>query len=351
MSQADAQKRADRIRAFREELRTLEAEGVLALPDEQKLSLARHHDETLRRLSQAFDIDTTEAQKQMSWGMRIASFLGALALCASVYLFFYRFWGLFGTAAQVALVLAAPLLALIGTEFAARKERTLYIAGIVGLVAFGCFVLDLVVLGTVFNIAPSPRAFLPWAAFGFILAYTYGLRILLAAGILSLAGWLSATMGTWSGCYWLSFGERPENFFPAALVLILIPLVPHRAYRDFLPIYRILGLLGVFLPILVLANWGEISYLRVPNARVESLYQIAGFAVSGVAIWLGIRQRLREVTNLACTFFVIYLYTKFFDWWWDWMPKYLFFFILGSIAVGLLLLLKRLRTVSLKGAV
>ena len=350
MSQADAQKRADRIRAFREELRTLEAEGVLALPDEQKLSLARHHDETLRRLSQAFDIDTTEAQKQMSWGMRIASFLGALALCASVYLFFYRFWGLFGTAAQVALVVAAPLLALIGTEFAARKERTLYIAGIVGLVAFGCFVLDLVVLGTVFNIAPSPRAFLPWAAFGFILAYTYGLRILLAAGILSLAGWLSATMGTWSGCYWLSFGERPENFLPAALVLILIPLVPHRAYRDFLPIYRIFGLLGVFLPILVLANWGEISYLRIPNARVESLYQIAGFAVSGVAIWLGIRQRLREVTNLACTFFVIYLYTKFFDWWWDWMPKYLFFFILGSIAVGLLLLLKRLRTVSLKGA-
>jgi len=239
---------------------------------------------------------------------------------------------------------------VIGTEFAARKERTLYIAGIVGLVAFGCFVLDLVVQGTVFNIAPSPRAFLPWAAFGFILAYTYGLRILLAAGILSLAGWLSATMGTWSGCYWLSFGERPENFFPAALVLVLIPLVPHRAYRDFLPIYRIFGLLGVFLPILVLANWGGVSYLRVANARVESLYQIAGFVVAGVAIWLGIRQRLREVTNLACTFFVIYLYTKFFDWWWDWMPKYLFFFILGSIAVGLLLLLKKLRTVSLKGA-
>src|SRR6267142_3709088 len=122
MSQADAQKRADRIRAFREELRTLEAEGVLALPDEQKLSLARHHDETLHRLSQAFDIDTTEAQKQMSWGMRIASFLGALALCASVYLFFYRFWGLFGTAAQVALVLPARRWPWFETEFAPPKR-------------------------------------------------------------------------------------------------------------------------------------------------------------------------------------------------------------------------------------
>src|SRR2546426_2009559 len=144
MSQAEAQKRADRIRAFREELRTLEAEGVLALPDGQKQSLARHHDETLRRLSQAFDIDTTEAQKQMSWGMRIASFLGALALCASVFLFFYRFWGLLATPAQVAIVIAAPFLAVLGTEMAARREKTLYIAGIVGLVAFGCFVLNLV---------------------------------------------------------------------------------------------------------------------------------------------------------------------------------------------------------------
>jgi len=348
MSQADAQKRADRIRAFRDELRGLEAEGVLALPEDQKRRIERHHDETLAGLSRAFDIDTTEAQKQMSWGMRIASFLGALALCASIYLFFYRFWGLFGTAAQVALVVAAPLVALLGTELAARRERTLYIAGIVGLVAFGCFVLDLVVLGTVFNIAPSPRAFLPWAAFGFILAYTYGLRVLLAAGILSLAGWLAATTGTWSGCYWLSFGERPENFFPAALVLLLIPLVPHRTYRDFPPIYRIFGLLGIFLSILILANWGEASYLRFENGRIESTYQVAGFVVAGVAIWLGIRRRLREVTNMGSVFFVVYLYTKFFDWWWDWMPKYLFFFVLGSIAVGLLLLLKKLRTLSLK---
>src|SRR5438477_2119345 len=131
MSQADAQQRADRIRAFRDELRTLEEEGFLVLPPEEKQRVARHHDETLRRLSQTFDIDTTEAQKQMSWGMRIASFLGALALCASVYLFFYRFWGLIGTAAQVALVVAATLVAVAGTEFAARKERTLYIAGIV----------------------------------------------------------------------------------------------------------------------------------------------------------------------------------------------------------------------------
>jgi hypothetical protein len=41
---------------------------------------------------------------------------------------------------------------------------------------------------------------------------------------------------------------------------------------------------------------------------------------------------------------VIDLYTKFYDWWWDWMPKYLFFLTLGLVAILLLLLFKRLRT-------
>jgi hypothetical protein len=44
------------------------------------------------------------------------------------------------------------------------------------------------------------------------------------------------------------------------------------------------------------------------------------------------------------TFFVILLYSKLFDWWWDLMPKYLFFLILGLIAVGLLLVLHKARS-------
>jgi hypothetical protein len=43
---------------------------------------------------------------------------------------------------------------------------------------------------------------------------------------------------------------------------------------------------------------------------------------------------------------VIFLYTKFFDWWWEWMPKYLFFLVIGLVAILLLLILKRLRTAS-----
>ena len=49
-------------------------------------------------------------------------------------------------------------------------------------------------------------------------------------------------------------------------------------------------------------------------------------------------------------FFVIFLYTKFYDWWWDVMPKYLFFLVIALVSVLLLLVFQRLRRSAGKGA-
>ena len=346
MNKEQAQQRADRIRAFRDELDQLEREQVIALSGDQRDRLRAHHDGLLRDLAAMFDVDTSGEQKQLSWGMRIVSFLGAAAISAAVFFFFYRFWGLLATPAQVAILIAAPVIATLGVEFAARKERTLYFAAIIGLVAFACFVLDLSMLGQIFSITPTQNAFLVWAAFAFLLAYTYGVRILQVAGILSLMGYLAATVGTWRGCYWLSFGERPENFIAAGIVIFGLSLIPHRKQTEFPPYYRVFGLLAVLVAILILSNWGVDSYLPFSRKAVEYLYQVIGFTTTGLTIWMGIRRHWPGTTNLGSTFFAIFLYTKFFDWWWDWMPKYLFFLVMGLVAILLLLVLKRLRALS-----
>lgn len=348
-TKTEAQKRADQIKVFNDELALLEGEGVLSLSDEQQQAIASHHQNILAQYSQDFDIDQNQRAKSLSLGMRIASFLGAIALAASVFFLFYQFWGKLNTTTQIIILITSVLATFIATIIVSEKEKTGYFAKLVGLVSFACFVLNISMLGQIFNITPSDKALIVWGAFAFLLAYRCDIRLLLAAGILCIIGFVSARVGTWSGMYWLSFGEWPENFFPVALLLFFFPyfanlyIESHRQYWGFSRIYRVFGLLTLFLPMLVLANWGSASYLTWDPDIVEGLYQVAGFVFSAGVVWLGIRQNWSDTVNTGNTFFVIFLYTKFFDWWWEVMPKYLFFFVIGLTAVLFLLIFKRLR--------
>lgn len=342
-SKEEAQKRTDQIGFFQAELEIIEQETVLSLNEDQRSVISKYHENLIAQMSSAFDIDSSKGEKQISLGMKIASFVGALGLAASVFFLFYQFWGKFSTNIQVFILIAAPLICLSATIVASRLEKTGYFSKIMGMLSFACFVLNLSMLGQIFNISPSANAFLVWSIFAFILAYASDARLLLGAGIICFSCFLSAQMGTWGGCYWINFGQRPENFFPAAFVLFMIPYFPHYRFSGFKEIYRVFAMLLFFIPALVLSNYGEISYIVLSNESVEIIYQIVGFVFSAAAIWLGIRKSWHEVVNTGNVFFTIFLYTKFYDWWWDWMPKYLFFLVIGLTAVLLLVILKRFR--------
>ncbi len=346
-TKTEAQQRVDQIGIFRQELVRLEADAVLALDEEQRRAVASYHDGLLTGLARDFDIDRSHQAKQLSLGMRIASFLGAVALAASAFFVFYQFWGLFDTGAQVAILIAAPLILFVATLLVERRDPSGYFVKLFAMVAFACFVLNITMLGAIFNITPTDKALLPWAAFAFLLAYTLDVRLLLAAGILCLIAFLSARTGTWGGMYWLNFGYRPENFLPAGVLLFAFPWgLNHRHFGGFAVIYRVFGLLTVLLPVLVLSNWGEGSYLLFDTDFIEGGYQLAGFLLSAGAIWLGIHRGWADTANTGNVFFVIFLYTKFFDWWWEIMPKYLFFLIVGLSALLLLMIFMRLRGAS-----
>lgn len=345
LSKSEAQLRADQIRIFREELERLERAQVLELSPAQRQALTQHHDELLASYAQSFDIDRDRHAKQLSLGMRIASFLGALALAASVFFLFNQYWGLFPTTVQVALLIVASLGSVVATFWVGRRDSSGYFAKLVAMVAFACFVLNVSLLGGMFNITPSDKAFAVWGAFALLLAYTFDLRLLLGAGILCLVSFVAARAGTWSGMHWLDFGERPENFFPAGVLLLLVPavIIAHDRFTGFASIYRVFGLLTLLLPTLVLANWGRSSYLPLSSSTVEYLYQFLGFAGSTAAIWWGARREHADAVNTGTTFFVIFLYTKFYDWWWEIVPKFVFFLIIALTAILFILVMKRLR--------
>ncbi len=347
-SRTAAQERADDIHVFRRELKQLELDGVLQLTATQQDNLTRYHDELLTQYATKLDIDPNQDTRQLTVGMRIASLIGALALAASIFFLFYQFWGKYSTTMQVMLLLSASLVSFCVTVLIDRKDSSGYFTRLAALVAFVCFVLNVAMLGQIYNIQPSDKALLLWAAYALFLAYNFELRLLLSFGILCITAFLSARTGTAGGMYWLDFGQRPENFFPAAAALFLVPqLIPHRRFPDFPAVYRIFALLAFFLPVLALANWGQASYLELDHKLIEGCYQLLGFVASASFIWLALRLDWPETVNTCMTFFIIFLYTKFFDWWWNVMPKYLFFMVLGLISVLILFILRRLRSASI----
>ena len=338
----EAQEAADRIRLLREQLGSEEIQSVLALTPEQQSRFEEWSRARLAALAQQFAVDTTASQKLVSWGMRVASTLGALALCAAVVLFFNRYWGYLYPPAQLAIVIVTPLALLAGAEFAARRERTRYFTGLLALVALASFVLNLSVVGSIFNIASSERALLPWGAFALMLAYRYSLRLLLALGLVLLTSYVTASFITQFGYHWLDFYDRPEHFLLLGLLVFALPFYfKHRRNSDFPPVYRLVGALVFFVSLLSLAERGMASYLPWRVENIERFYEIAGLVLAAGAIWWGIRRIWNGMVNVGTVFFVIFLFTRLYHWWWDWMPRYLFFAIIGAVGVALVAAFKR----------
>jgi uncharacterized membrane protein len=341
----EAQHHIEVIEALRLELAELERADVLTLTGAQRGAVDAHHAALVASLKSRFDVDRDARSKQLSLGMRVASFLGALAFAASVFFLFYQYWGRLGTTVQVIVLVCASVVSLMITALIRARDHTGYFTKLAAMVAFSCFVLNIAMWGEIFNITPSDRALLVWGAMAFLLAYACDLRLLLAAGLLCVLAFASARVGEWSGLYWLDFGERPENIFPAAALIFAVPrLVPQSRFGGFASTFRLIGALAVLSPMLALSFWGQVSYLTWDPTTIEHSYQILGFATSAGAIWAGARWSWPESTNIGVVFFVVFLFTKFYDWWWESMPKYLFFLLLGLTALLALFVLRRLRS-------
>ncbi len=349
INRAEAQARADDIYAFRRELARLEPQ--LSLSQDQHEAITRYHREQLRQLQQSHDVDLADGAKRLSLGMQVVSFLGAWALAASVFFFFQQYWGLLGTAWQVLVLVAAPLVSLaMVIAIAKRDGQARYFAKIAAMISFACFVINLALLGGMFNITPSPAALAMYSIYAGLLAYALGIKLLLAVAMLALFAFIGAQSATYSGTYWLSVGERPEHFILPTLALFFLPSVISQArYDGFASIYRVLSFVALCTVILVLSNWGRASYLPWGHDVIEGTYQLLGFAVSAGAIWLGIKQGWAAVVATGNVFFFLFLYTKFFDWWWDWLPKSLFFLLLGLTAILALVVFTRLRKLAAGG--
>ena len=338
-----AQRRADRIAAFRAEAAELRRAGLLRTAQEEQKAIDVHHERVLQGLVRDFDIDTTERGKQLSLGIRAVSFLGAFALAASIYYFFYRIWGGISTSAQIGILVGAPCVALALTSVIAWRERQRHFTLMAGLVAFACFVVDTKLLESTFNITSSPYVILAWAAFAVALAYAYRLRFLLVTGLVVFYGSAAALVLHWSGGHWLQFPTRPEGLFAAGVLVSILALMVRQPSAGFAATLRVLGVVFLTTPPVLLGMAGTLSYLPFAVRPIEIAYQVLGFLLSAAAIWLGVAKRWKDVVYVGTFFFILLLFLEFVNWWWAWMPKYVFFLAVAVASILVMVGMKRLR--------
>ncbi len=340
----DAQRRVNRIRAFRTELEALTIAGAVALSVAERESIARYHDAVLQRLAADYDIDQTEAAGQLSRGMQIASFFAALALTAAVYSLVSHFWGRFDLPLQATLLCLFPLAALVGVELAARRERTLYISSIFALVAYGTYWLAVFVLGELLNVPVPAAALWGGSLFGFSLALPYGFRVLLGIALGAFLLALSGSVFQAAGVPWTAAFEFPEPLTGAAFLLLAVAPRFGAIHRSFAGVTRAVGFSVGFLGLLLLSSAGAASLLPTPARVAELIYQGVLMIAAVIALTIGVRRQWRETVSIAAATLTAFLLGRFVDWFWDALPQFVFFLLLAAVAFAWLLALRRLRT-------
>jgi len=343
MERAAAQQRADRVRAFEQELAALEAEGVFAPDAESRERIRRHHEALLAELARSFDVDTTPQTARLSLGMRVAALLGTVALLAAVVLFFLRVWGGIPVAGQVALLTAAPLLMLAAMEAATRRAGARPLAELFGAVALGAFVLQLAAFQQIFALRESPHGFLAWALLGLVVGHTHGFRVPGSAGVALLAWWLVLMLADATGGSWRDPLRWPEYAVLVGFGLFALGATARVRPQEMRQTYRAIGLAAAFAALLLLSVNGRQNGLGLDRRTAEIVYQLATLAASIVVITIGVRRSWRETLVAGTGSFILLAIIKSVDWFWDWMPRYLYFFLLGVTALAVLLVLRRLR--------
>jgi hypothetical protein len=70
---------------------------------------------------------------------------------------------------------------------------------------------------------------------------------------------------------------------------------------------------------------------------------LVGLIVFVAMVWLGLRRDDVILARAGATALVLFLFLRMVDWFWDAIPDWLFFLMMGGMAFGVLLVLRSVR--------
>jgi uncharacterized membrane protein len=334
--------RVRQVRAFRAEVRALEAEGVLHSDDPALQAASEHHERLLARLAAEGDVDLTSEAERLSTGMQVASLLGTVALSTAWAMFIDSTWGELDRTGRLLLMWLPLPLITAGAFAAARRERSGYLASIAAVV--GCIAAVVALVGTdrALDHGETRWPFIGLGVYGLALGYRLRLVLPLALGIGGLGAWLWSLEGLLRGATLNAAFEyaEPAAILGAAAMAVAVrhPVQP----PGFRETWRFVGVVTLITALLLLGLWGRSSWFG-PGTLVETAYQVLGFAVLVLVVRAGIRADDRTLVRAGTVGLLFFLFFRMVDWFWDAVPGWLFFLLVGLAALAAQQVMQRLR--------
>lgn len=326
--------RTQQVQYFKQELKALEQAGVFKLTDEQHSALENYYQ------SPAFAqiASSDKASQQLSLGMRISSLFATLAFAAAIYFFLALFWFQLSIASQALILIVAPCILLLAAHFVRHYDKDGYFSRLFATLSWFCFALNLAYLGEMFNLRPQSSFFAVSGIFALLLAYLYQAKLLTFTAIACLSTFIAAKVAN------LHEPQAPYPlYYEAFLLPSLLFFLAGTKVKQFAATYRGSSLAIALLFILFLSWSPYSSLLSWDNSSIENLYQVLGLLLSALMIYLAIKHSWQETYRIASVFFIIFLYSKLFSWFWQSIPHFLFFLFIGFIALLCLVVFKRLQ--------
>lgn len=334
-------------------------------------------------------------ERKLGRGVTILVNLGAIVLGAGLLIFFASNWIEFGRAAKIGSLFALTLFFYVAGFELTQEGRWSFPKLGLALIFLGCvmFGADIVLLALIYDLTAEHAwsLLLDWVAW-LSVAYLVRSRLVLFLGLIGIVGWFGAEVGYSWGAYWLYLG-RPFHFIGlGACLLAVAGLHAWRGQRGFAAAWALVGLLLVYLSTLVLSIFDVqkrfqldassapatvwlmlvapyvlavaalvIMYLRwrrtaltdppvllvlfllilmslataiatTPDPR-ELWFILLLTVLTSAGIYLGIAWESPVFLNTSLVFFAVNVYTRFYEYFWDAMPKSLFFIVGGAALI------------------
>jgi len=174
------------------------------------------------------------------------------------------------------------------------------------------------------------------------LAYAFRNPTVLVMALIAVASWFGAESGYASGwgAYYLGM-NYPLRFAVASPLVLLVGYLHQRflpgRFEGFVKVYFALGLLYLSLSLWILSIFGTSELPLIANGDshgVLAAFSLLWLGVSVGCFVLGSRFDNRMFRGFGLTFVILNLYTRYYEYFWNSLDKWVFFIVLGLVTLG-----------------